>query len=389
MAAHCHLAPAPESLDTLSEILHRRTVAAGTAAGASRYLLIGTIAKLLVELCHRELLPSGWIMLLQHCRDLHFAAARMGSAAAATLEAAGGVLAGADVLASFVTCCAVGSNLMDISLKNVTALYHIAAPGVPDSVMRDKAAQAALALEGQQMILLRLQHEDASRDALCQEVPGSLPAAANGVLTCDRGAAAVDAMMVAAKVGLMICSTLYEACHTDRPLPPDLRRTVPRLVAGLAALLAALIYSRKTTDLAAACPGQHPARKIAAALMGYCGRMAAQLSAACCRLRQQLQLSVLSHLDRAAILTCSSRAGASLLKAAEKWGRTGCWDDDSYTKELRGGWPSMAYEAAALLHTMTAQPPAKQSAATRALQEADVTAVLQQMGRRWRCCTSH
>lgn len=99
-------------------------------------------------------------------------------------------------------------------LKNVTALYHIAAPGVPDSVMRDKAAQAALALEGQQMILLRLQHEDASRDALCQEVPGSLPAAANGVLTCDRGAAAVDAMMVAAKVGLMICSTLYEAASS-------------------------------------------------------------------------------------------------------------------------------------------------------------------------------
>ena len=116
-ATQYRLAPAPDSLDTLSGILHRRTVAAGAGGGvgASHYLLIGSIARLLVVLYRWNLLPSGWIMPLQHCRNLQLAAARMGAAAAATLEAAAGVPAGADLLASFVTCCAVGVHLLDVS----------------------------------------------------------------------------------------------------------------------------------------------------------------------------------------------------------------------------------------------------------------------------------
>ena len=162
------------------------------------------------------------------------------------------------------------------------------------------------------MTMLRLLYEDTSRKALCQEVPGSLLAEANGVLTSARGVPAVDAVPVAAFTGVRIGDAFHgKVWNTNRPLLPDFKRTLPHLVAALAASLAVLVCSPGITELPVCRPGQHLGRYDAGDLMGRCASLAAQLSAACCRLRQQLQLSVPSGLDRAEILTCSRRAGKS------------------------------------------------------------------------------
>ena len=78
-------------------------------------------------------------------------------------------------------------------------------------------------------------------------------------------------------------------------------------------------------------------------------------------------------------MACSGAAAVALLAAAERWGRTGCWNEVLLASQVRGGWPALARDAAALLHTMAAQPAARQSAAMQALLDVNAASALQQM----------
>ncbi len=237
------------------------------------------------------------------------------------------------------------------------------------------------ALARQQMMMINVLGDATSRTALCQETPGSLPAAAIQGLSCDRGTAILDAISIASMFGLLIGGGVGSACTPDCPEPSKQIRNLPDMVVPLAASLSCLVCCPGVTGLAVCRPGQELAPYATASLVDLCVEMAAHLSAASCWLLRQLQLSIPSDLDREAIMTCSSEAAVSLLAVAEQWGRTGCWDDVPAADALRG-WPALARNAASLLPSMAKPsrvPAARRSATAKALEDVSAAAKLQQM----------
>ncbi len=201
------------------------------------------------------------------------------------------------------------------------------------------------------------------------------------MLTCNRGTAILDAVSVASTVGDLIGSAVGSTCTVDCPETFGIVENLPELVVALAASLSCLVCCPGVTGLAVCRPGQELAPYATTTLVDHCVKMAAQLSVASCWLLRQLQLSIPSGLDRATVMTCSSEAAVSLLAVAEQWGRTGCWDDAPAADALRG-WPTLACNAAALLHSMaklSRAPAARRKLAARALQSVSAAAKLQQM----------
>ncbi len=248
-------------------------------------------------------------------------------------------------------------------------------------IMHTRVGEIERSLASQQMMMIKIVGEAASRAALCRETPGSLPAAATHVLTCNRGTAVLDAVSVASIIGDLIGGTVSSFCADDVPQTFEFVKNLPELVVALAASLSCLVCCPGAAGLAVCRPGQELAPYATASLVDLCVRMAAHLSAASRWLLRQLQLSMPSGLDWAAVLMCSSEAAVSLLAVAEKWGRTGCWDDVPAAGGLRG-WPALASDAAALLHSMakpSRAPTARRSAAARALEDVSAAAKLQQM----------
>ncbi len=191
----------------------------------------------------------------------------------------------------------------------------------------------------------------------------------------------LDAVSVASAIGVLIGGAVRSACTADCPETSERIEDLPELVVALAASLSCLVCCPGVTGLAVCRPGQELAPYATVSLVGLCVRMAVDLSVAPCWLLRQLQLSIPSGLDRAAIMTCSSEAAVSLLAVAEQWGRTGCWDNDPAADQLMG-WPALACDAAALLHSMTTLSRAlagRRRAAARALEDVSAAAKLQQM----------
>ena len=375
---HADIALTPEILDTLSEILNRRIRAAIAAPGAAHYLLISNIAILLGTVSYEGIMKLAWVMPHERCQDLQFSAWQMGAAAAVHLRVAGGCLASADALTAFVKCCA---SVFKISALGQLHRQHTARTAHTVCKQLDKKLLTAdRALLRQQTMLLDLLSEDTSRSALCRKTPCSLPDVSNDVFTCDCGTAAWDAVLVASASGEMIGMSVSNYCTAETLQQSSRMAHLSECVLALAASVACLVHSPHAAEMVTCCPAQLLERfgSITRILTERCVRMAAHLSAACCWMRQQLALSVLSDQDWADLLACSSAAAASLLAAAERWGRTGCWDAIPDADVLRG-WPSLARDAAALLHKIITQPDVRLSAAALALQDVGAAAKLQQM----------
>ncbi len=319
-----------------------------------------------------------WVMPHEQCQDLQFSAWQMGAAAVVHLRAAGGCLASADALTTFVKCCA---SLFKILAFGQLHRQHTARTAhTVCKQLEKKLSDADRALLRLQTMLLDLLREDTSRSVLRRKAPVSLLDVSNDVLTCDCGTAAWDAVVVAAASGEMIGTSVSNSCTAETLQQSSRMAHLSECVLAFAASLASLVHSPPAAEMVTCCPAQLLERfgSITRILIKRCVRMAVHLSAACCWMRQRLALSVSSDQDWADFLTCSSAAAASLLVAAERWGRTGCWDAIPDADVLRG-WPSLARDAAALLHTIIAQPDVRLSAAAQALQDVGAAAKLQQM----------
>ncbi len=192
-AGYFNAHPEPEVLDSLLETLLRRTTACIAAPTTTRYHLIGGIVKLLVQAYNWHQGQSGWIVPLQHFLNLQASAPLMGAAAAAKLSAAGGCAAGADALASFVTCSISVFNMMLLARHQIIAHTARTAPAHLKRFMKLENILTVWDLDRslarQQMMMVKVLGDSTSRAALCQETPGSLPPAAHQVLTCNRGTA--------------------------------------------------------------------------------------------------------------------------------------------------------------------------------------------------------
>ncbi len=316
---------------------------------------------------------------MTHFRHLILLVTCVGGVAAAHLRAAGGCAAGPAALAIYITCCVSGvkaSVLLGKRTAVIAAIWNL-----PPECSFTPHKDAETAQAAQLTTMIELLTTDSSREALCKEVPDSLPAAATHVLTCARGTAALDAVWVATSIAELIGLAVGIMCQSSSPRMFKRMANLPMNVSALAASLICLACCPGVLQLAVCRPEQQLPPYASGSLIESRVRLTRHVSIACRWLQQQLpqdRLPACLRQNQAAALKCSGAASVALLAAAERWGRTNCWNEVP-ASHLRGGWPVLARDAAALLHTMAAQPAARQSAAMQALQDVNAAQALQQM----------
>ena len=369
------------TLESLLEMLRRRIRAASPSAAS--YMLIGGIVRVLGDVRHRA-----WLVPLEDCWLLQLEAAHMGEEALDRLIAAGGEAAGAGALAAFVTSCTVLGMLAAMLSDHAAEQRHRVQPAVWDRFKEKASAcvtyfqQARLAQLHQ---LVELLVEDDIQIPLLQGCPAGLLGASTDILLCKRGSAAADAVWCVSSAADRLGSditTLWE--FNGSGYAGRSRQISGGLVSMVAESLLCLTCCGGAAILANSSLGVKSlhANHITC-VTARIGCALEHLVGICSLLRRQLMLKQSSApqspqpVDWAIVLSCSGDVTSAMLWIAQRWGCTGCWDGVPCAGKLRGGWLALAHNAAALLHTMTAQPADRQMAAWRKLKKNQAALTLQ------------
>ena len=367
------------TLERLLQMLRRRVLAESPSTAS--YLLIGGIAQVLGDVRHRT-----WLVPLEDCQLLQLAAAHLGKAAAFDpLIAAGGQAAGAGALAAFVISCSVLGMLAAMVSGHAAEQRHRVHPAVWDRFKEEASARVTyiqVARMVQQHQLVDLLLKDGVQTALLQGCPEGLLAASTDVLLCKRGSAAADAVWCASAAADLLGSdiaTFRESSDAGRLISAGLIEIVAASLLCLTCGSGAAILA----DCSSGFKSLHAEHIIC--VTAHVVRASDHLVGACSWMRLQLMSKQGSapHIpqppDWTIVLSCSGSVTSAMLRIALRWGRTGCWDDVPSAGKLRGGWLALAQNAAALLHTITAQPTDRRADALRQLKVDQAALALQRM----------